>query len=126
MRASIAGGGCSLANHPDAIAIVYYNHAAVALGTPNTTAWPAFTASVTGQCANVSSSHLIPPFNLIDGFAGPAHRNRTLLPHHPRSSSTHNPGHRYRIWPERVRKLALDNEQELFPSKLQPAHPPPF
>ena len=54
MRSSIAGGFCSFSTQPDVIAIVYYNHAAVALGTPNTTAWPAWTASVTGQCANVS------------------------------------------------------------------------
>ncbi len=56
MRSSIAGGFCSFSTQPDVIAIAYYNHAAVALGTPNTTAWPAWSASVTGQCANVSSS----------------------------------------------------------------------
>lgn len=60
MRSSIAGGFCSFSNGPNAIAIAYYNHAAVALGTPDTTAWPAWTNSVTDQCANAIPTHLMP------------------------------------------------------------------
>ena len=60
MRSTVAGGFCSFSSGPDALAIAYYKHEEVAKGIPNTTPWPEFTASVTGQCANVSSP-LIPP-----------------------------------------------------------------
>ncbi|KAF8861398.1 hypothetical protein BDZ45DRAFT_800116 [Acephala macrosclerotiorum] len=48
MRSSIAGGGCSITNQPDAIAVVYYD----TISSPNTTPWPAFLDSVAHQCAN--------------------------------------------------------------------------
>ena len=54
MRSSIAGGFCSFSSSPDAVAIAYYNHDAVASGAPATTPWPAWVDSVTNQCANVS------------------------------------------------------------------------
>jgi len=75
MRSSIAGGGCSLTSQPDAVAIVYYNHAAVALGTPNTTAWPAWTASVTGQCANDPLTETVPWFPITPDPAPPVTQN---------------------------------------------------
>ena len=60
MRSSIAGGFCSFSTGPDATAIVYYQHAAIGSGgTPNTTPWPAWQASVVDQCANASCSLLI-------------------------------------------------------------------
>jgi hypothetical protein len=56
MRSSIAGFPCSFSANPDATAIVYYLHDALNLGTPNSTAWPAWTESVTTPiCANVSN-----------------------------------------------------------------------
>lgn len=54
MRSSIASFPCSGSKNPDATAIVYYQRAALLAGTPNTTAWPAWTQSVTQPiCKNV-------------------------------------------------------------------------
>ncbi|RFU25815.1 hypothetical protein B7463_g10521, partial [Scytalidium lignicola] len=52
MRSSIASIPCSFSSNPDATAIVYYKHEALALGTPNSTAWPAWTNSVANSCIN--------------------------------------------------------------------------
>lgn len=52
MRSSIASVPCSFSNQPDATAIVYYLHDALSHPV-NTTAWPAWTASLSGQCGNV-------------------------------------------------------------------------
>lgn len=60
MRSSIAGFPCSFSANPDATAIVYYQHGALDLGTPNSTAWPAWTKSVTTPiCANVGASLVV-------------------------------------------------------------------
>jgi len=72
MRSSLSAVPCSLSNKPDATAIVYYLHDALALGTPNTTAWPAWTNSVQNQCANASRPQT-PSYNHCWQF------NRTIL-----------------------------------------------
>jgi hypothetical protein len=52
IRSSIASAPCSVSNNPDATAILYYNDK-LSNVKPNSTAWPAFNASLT-VCANVS------------------------------------------------------------------------
>ncbi|KAF4632077.1 hypothetical protein G7Y89_g6052 [Cudoniella acicularis] len=71
MRSTIARGGCSLSNQPDATAIVYYNYAALSKGTPNTTAWPAFLNSVQNQCANDNLTLTQPWFPIAPDLAPP-------------------------------------------------------
>lgn len=57
MRSSL---GCSLATHPDATAIVSYGKYDVSKGTPNTTAWPAWTYSVANTCKNDDLALTVP------------------------------------------------------------------
>lgn len=59
MRASLASFPCAVTSNPDATAIIYYKHDALLAGTPNTTAWPAFTESL-GKCHNVCLVPLTP------------------------------------------------------------------
>lgn len=64
MRSSIASIPCSFSSNPDATAIVYYKHEALALGTPNSTAWPAWTNSVANSCANDDLSLTTPWYSI--------------------------------------------------------------
>lgn len=76
MRSSIAGFGCSFSNGPDAVAIAYYLHGDLDLGLPNSTAWPAWTQSVSNDCQNVSllTRYIVDPFN------DPSYRMMLALP----------------------------------------------
>ncbi|KAE8445118.1 hypothetical protein EG329_013720 [Mollisiaceae sp. DMI_Dod_QoI] len=72
MRSSIAAFPCSFSNQHDATAIVYYLHGALALGTPNSTAWPAWTNSVNAPiCANDPLTDTVPWFPITPDPAPP-------------------------------------------------------
>jgi FtsP/CotA-like multicopper oxidase with cupredoxin domain len=69
MRASIAGGGCSLSNQPDATGIVYYGRT-VPHTLPATTPWPAF-AAANAVCANDPLTETTPWFPITPDPAPP-------------------------------------------------------
>ncbi|TVY38477.1 oxidoreductase [Lachnellula occidentalis] len=59
MRSSLAGGGCSLTNQPDATAIVYYGLLPPST-IPSTTPWPNFITSTATVCANDPLTDTVP------------------------------------------------------------------
>lgn len=70
MRSSIASFPCSFSTAPDATAIVYYLHEASS--SANTTAWPAWTSSVTTPvCKNDPLSETVPYYPITPDPAPP-------------------------------------------------------